>query len=46
MSAQFDQIATRILDGGSATPDDDPTILVLFPNNRPSRTPTLISTDT
>jgi len=31
---------------GSATPDDDPTILALFPNNRPSRTPTMISTDT
>jgi minor extracellular serine protease Vpr len=31
---------------GSAAPDDDPAILVLFPNNEPSRTPVIVSTDT
>ena len=31
---------------GSATPSDDPAILVLFPNNEPSRTPVVVSTDT
>jgi subtilisin family serine protease len=31
---------------GSATPADDPTILVLFPNDVPSRTPVLVTTDT
>jgi hypothetical protein len=31
---------------GSAGPDDDPTILALFPNNAPSRTPTRVQTDT
>ncbi len=31
---------------GSATPSDDPAILVLFPNNAPSRTPVVVSTDT
>jgi hypothetical protein len=31
---------------GSATPTDDPAILVLFPNNEPSRTPVIVSTDT
>ena len=31
---------------GSAGPADDPSILVLFPNNRTSRTPVIVSTDT
>jgi subtilisin family serine protease len=31
---------------GSAGPADDPAILVLFPNNVPSRTPVTVSTDT
>ena len=31
---------------GSATPADDPAILVLFPNNTPSRRPVVVSTDT
>jgi minor extracellular serine protease Vpr len=35
------QVAT-----GSAGPGDDPSILALFPNNAPSRTPTVVTTDT
>ena len=31
---------------GSAGPGDDPSILALFPNNAPSRTPTIVTTDT
>jgi hypothetical protein len=31
---------------GSAAPGDDPGILVLFPNNAPSRTPTIVETAT
>ena len=31
---------------GSAAPGDDPSILVLFPNNTPSRTPTIVETTT
>jgi subtilisin family serine protease len=31
---------------GSAGPDDDPSILALFPNNRASRIPTIVETDT
>jgi hypothetical protein len=31
---------------GSAAPGDDPGILVLFPNNAPSRTPTIVETST
>jgi minor extracellular serine protease Vpr len=31
---------------GSAGPDDDPSILGLFPNNRPSHTPIIVETDT
>ena len=31
---------------GSASPADDPSILVLFPNDEPSRTPVVVSTDT
>jgi hypothetical protein len=31
---------------GSAAPGDDPSILALFPNNPPSHTPTVITTDT
>jgi subtilisin family serine protease len=31
---------------GSAGPDDDPSILALFPNDRPHRTPTMVATDT
>ena len=31
---------------GSAEPGDDPGILVLFPNNVPSRTPTIVETTT
>jgi subtilisin family serine protease len=34
------------VDVGSAAPGDDPTILALFPDNAPSRTPTLVETDT
>ncbi|CAN5501025.1 S8 family serine peptidase [soil metagenome] len=30
---------------GSAAPGDNPSILALFPNNQPSRRPTIISTD-
>jgi subtilisin family serine protease len=31
---------------GSAAPGDDPSILVLFPNNAPSRNPTVVTTKT
>ncbi|MGH7541111.1 MAG: hypothetical protein ACRELC_08940, partial [Gemmatimonadota bacterium] len=31
---------------GSAGPDDDPSILALFPNDAPHRTPTVVETDT
>jgi subtilisin family serine protease len=31
---------------GSAGPDDDPSILALFPNDAPHRTPTVVQTDT
>jgi minor extracellular serine protease Vpr len=31
---------------GSAAPGDNPTILALFPNNAPSRSPTLVETET
>ncbi|HEU4526826.1 MAG TPA: S8 family serine peptidase [Actinomycetota bacterium] len=31
---------------GSAGPEDDPSILAVFPNNAPSRTPTVVTTDT
>ena len=31
---------------GSAGPDDDPSILALFPNDAPHRTPTVVDTDT
>ncbi len=31
---------------GSAGPDDDPSILALFPNDAPHRTPTVVATDT
>jgi minor extracellular serine protease Vpr len=31
---------------GSAGPGDDPSILAVFPNNRPTRTPTIITTRT
>jgi hypothetical protein len=31
---------------GSAGPGDDPSILALFPDNPPSRTPTIVTTDT
>jgi len=31
---------------GSAAADDDPSILVLFPNDRPHRTPTVVETTT
>jgi hypothetical protein len=31
---------------GSAGPGDDPSILVLFPDNHPSRTPTIVNTTT
>jgi minor extracellular serine protease Vpr len=31
---------------GSAGPDDDPSILALFPNDAPHRTPTVVTTDT
>jgi subtilisin family serine protease len=31
---------------GSAGPDDDPSILVLFPNDAPHRTATIVTTDT
>ncbi len=31
---------------GSAAPGDDPGILALFPNNAPSRTPTVVTTNT
>ena len=31
---------------GSADPGDNPTILALFPDNAPSRTPTLVETQT
>jgi subtilisin family serine protease len=31
---------------GSAGPDDDPSILALFPNNKASRIPTVVRTDT
>ncbi|MQA75630.1 MAG: hypothetical protein GEU88_15045 [Solirubrobacterales bacterium] len=31
---------------GAAAPGDDPGILALFPNNAPSRNPTVVSTDT
>jgi hypothetical protein len=31
---------------GSAAPDENPTILALFPNNAPARTPTLVETQT
>lgn len=31
---------------GSAGPGDDPSILALFPNNAPSRTPTIVTTNT
>jgi hypothetical protein len=31
---------------GSAQPGDDPSILALFPNNAPSRTPTVVTTTT
>lgn len=31
---------------GSADPGDDPSILALFPNNKPSRNPAVVTTDT
>ena len=31
---------------GSAGPDVDPSILAIFPNNRPMRVPTIITTHT
>ncbi len=31
---------------GSAGPGDDPSILALFPNNKPSRNPTIVTTTT
>jgi hypothetical protein len=31
---------------GSAAPDENPTILALFPDNAPARTPTLVETQT
>jgi hypothetical protein len=34
------------VDVGSAEPGDDPGILALFPNNAPSHTPTVVTTDT
>jgi subtilisin family serine protease len=34
------------VDTGSAGPDDDPSILALFPNDAPHRTPTVVTTDT
>jgi hypothetical protein len=34
------------VDVGSAQPDDDPSILVLFPNDRPHRSPTVVETTT
>jgi minor extracellular serine protease Vpr len=34
------------VDVGSAAPGDDPSILGLFPNNAPSRTPTVVTTST
>jgi subtilisin family serine protease len=34
------------VDVGSAEPGDDPSILALFPNNVPSHTPTVVTTDT
>ena len=33
------------VDTGSADPGDNPSILALFPNNAPSRTPTIVTTD-
>jgi hypothetical protein len=37
---------TISVDAGSAVADDDPSILALFPNNAPARTPTVVETTT
>ena len=41
-----DAVSPITVTTGSAGPDDDPSILALFPNDAPHRTPTVVETDT
>ncbi len=41
-----DSLSPITVDVGSAGPGDDPSILAVFPNNAPSRTPTIVDTST
>jgi hypothetical protein len=43
--ADCDNANPITVSNGSASPGDDPGILALFPNNRPSRNPTVVSVD-